>query len=115
MDTKEIAGQLLSNIRGSLTAAANKFLEENAPVKAFIEAKVARSAELVVEYAKADEDNKPHIKQYMTVVYQTIRNETLAVLLKVDGSVKDTILGVLSSAFQFALQNLPTILALIPK
>lgn len=110
-----LADQLLATIKGSLTDAARTFIEQNAPIKALLENRTLRTAELAKEYLTASDADKPTVAQYMTVVYQTIRNETLAVLLQAEQSVKDVILAALQSAFQFILQNLPAIIALIPK
>jgi len=111
----ELAGQLLANVRGSLSDAAKRFIEENAPVKAFLEDRTKRAAELVVQYGTAAEADRPAIAQNMVIVKQTIVSETIAVLLAAATSFMDEVLAVLKSVFQFALENLPTILALIPK
>lgn len=110
-----LAQQLLSNVKESLSGAAKKFVEENASVKVFLEDRAERAAELVVQYGTAAEADRPAIAEAMVVVKQSIVNETNAVLLAAGTSLKDEILAVLKSVFQFALQNLPTILALIPK
>lgn len=117
MDPKisALADQLLASLKGSLSSAANTFLESNADVKGFIVAKLQRQAELTYEYLTASDADKPTIQQYSSVVYQTIRNTTLDVLKQAEASVMAEIMSALSMAGQFVLANLPTILALIPK
>lgn len=115
-DTLSTLGdQLLSTLKNSLTDEAKKYIEENAPIKQLLEDRAKRAAELAKEYVSASDDDKPTISEYMSVVYQTVRNETVAVLLSAPSSVKDVVLAALQAVFQVVLQNLPTIIALIPK
>lgn len=115
MDIGTLAGKLLANVKESLSDAARKAIEENAPIRVFLEDRTRRAAELVAQYAEAAEADRPGIETQMDVVKQSIVNETIVVLLNVRTDLKGEILAVAKAVFQFALQNLPTIIALIPK
>ena len=110
---EELAQGIIGTVRDGLRGAGKDFLDKHADAKTLIEARARRVAELVLEYAEAKDEARPEIAAYMRVVKQTIENEALSVALDAEAAAKGTFLSVLASVFQFALQNLPAILAMI--
>jgi hypothetical protein len=108
-----LATGLLNTLTGSLSQSANDYIAKNAALSTFIQTRIIRSAELGVQYAEASEADRPGIAESMTMVSQTIINETVAATLMVEPALKDALLAALKTTFLFALQNLPLILALL--